>query len=165
MTTFANDHLAFRVADLDASTRFYVEVFDAEIASNPFVIEGDFAQAMMDGVPGVRFRLRHLRFAGGMLELFEFIDTPRPPASIAAMDAPILHAGFQVDDVELIAARIEQAGGRLLLPVTDWGRYQLTFCADPDGNIIELANASIEELIAATKEAFPEARPEDYSSR
>jgi catechol 2,3-dioxygenase-like lactoylglutathione lyase family enzyme len=158
MTTFANDHLALRVADIEAATRFYVQAFDAEVLTNPFVIEGDLAEAMMDGVAGVRFRLRHLRFTQGMIELFEFIDRPRPAPSVAVVDAPILHAGFRVDDVDGTAARVVRAGGRVLVPVTQWGAYTLMFCADLDGNVLELADASIDELATATKRAFPEAR-------
>lgn len=158
MNTRANDHLAFRVADIERATQFYVEVFGAEIVTNPFVIEGDFATAMMDGAEGVRFQLRHLRFDSGMLELFEFMSSgvPSPPAT--PTEAKILHAGFQVDDVDAVAAKVEHAGGRVLMPVTAWGNYKLTFCADPDGNIIELADASIERLVEATQASFREAR-------
>jgi glyoxylase I family protein len=163
--TFACDHLAFRVTDIERSTRFYVDAFDARIVTNPFVIEGKFAAAMMDGAQGVCFKLRHLRFARGMVELFEFIDATHPPVAVTPMNAPILHAGFQVDDVDRVASLVEHAGGRLLLPVTRWGKYKLTFCADPDGNIIELADAPIEDLVTETLQSFPEARPGGYPSR
>ena len=42
-------------------------------------------------------------------------------------------------------------------PVTKWGESKLVFCADPDGNVIELADASIHDLIQATIRAFPDA--------
>jgi catechol 2,3-dioxygenase-like lactoylglutathione lyase family enzyme len=161
MATFANDHIAVRVADMDRATRFYTEVFDGEILTNPFVIEGDFAAAMMGGVPGARFKIRQLRFEGGVVELFEFLNPKGSTIEpVAPMNAPILHIGFQVDDVDAVAARVEREGGKLLLPVTEWGAYKLTFCADPDGNIIELADTSIHKLVEATKDAFPEARPD-----
>jgi catechol 2,3-dioxygenase-like lactoylglutathione lyase family enzyme len=159
MATIANDHVAVRVSDMARATRFYTAVFDAEILTNPFVIEGDFAAAMMGGVAGARFRIRQLRFKRGVVELFEFLGPDVSVGTVAPIDAPILHIGFQVDDVEQVAERVEREGGRLLLPVTAWGPYKLTFCADPDGNIIELADASINELVEATKEAFPEAAP------
>jgi glyoxylase I family protein len=163
MATFANDHVAVRVSDMDRATRFYTEVFDAEILTNPFVIEGDFAAAMMGGVPGARFRIRQMSFEGGVVELFEFLSPRLAAEPVAPMDAPILHMGFEVDDVDAVAAKVEPAGGKLLLPVTEWGAYKLTFCADPDGNVIELADTSIQKLVEATKEAFPEARPQASS--
>lgn len=159
MTTIANDHAALRVADVESSTRFYVEVFGAEIMSNPFVVEGAFAESMMEGPAGVRFRLRHLRFGAGVLELFEFLEPRRAAEPVHARDATILHLGFQVDDVEETAARAEAAGGRVLVPVTEWGEAKLAFIADPDGNIIEVADASIDRLVIATIAACPEAAP------
>jgi glyoxylase I family protein len=159
MLTRANDHLAVRVTDIERSTRFYVEAFGATILTNPFVLEGDFAEAMLEGPAGVRFKLRHLRFDSGVIELFQFIEPAHPAKPQHPTETAILHMGFQVDDVDGAAARVELAGGRLLMPVTAWGEWKLTFCADPDGNVIELADASIHDLIGPTLATFPEARP------
>ena len=73
--------------------------------------------------------------------------------------------GFQVDDVEYVASKVEAEGGRLLHEVTSWGNYKLVFVADPDGNVIELADASIRELVRSTIVSFPEAKVDgvDYS--
>ncbi|QEC47055.1 hypothetical protein FSW04_05275 [Baekduia soli] len=158
--TIANDHQAVRVTDMERSTRFYVEAFDATVLTRPFVIEGDFAEAMMGGPPGVRFRIRHLRFEQGVVELFEFLEPVVRAEPAHGSRASILHLGFRVDDVDATVARVLDAGGRLLLPVTAWGGARLTFCADPDGNVVELADASIEQLVTATVAAFPEAAPD-----
>jgi catechol 2,3-dioxygenase-like lactoylglutathione lyase family enzyme len=157
MPTSANDHAAVRVADIELSTRFYVDAFGAEIMSNPFVVEGAFAEAMMDGPPGVRFRVRHLRFGEGVLELFEFLEPQVAAEPVHASRATILHLGFRVEDVEATARRVESAGGRVLVAVTEWGDAKLAFCADPDGNVIEIADAPIGRLVAATIASFPEA--------
>lgn len=157
MTTIANDHQAVRVSEIERSTRFYVEAFGATVLTHPFVVEGAFAEAMMGGPPGVRFRLRHLGFDAGVIELFEFLEPALPVEPVHGSRANILHLGFEVDDVEAAVERVERAGGRTLLPVTAWGGAKLTFCADPDGNVIEIADASIRELVQATIEAFPEA--------
>jgi catechol 2,3-dioxygenase-like lactoylglutathione lyase family enzyme len=56
--TKANDHMAIRVTDMEVSTRFYINVFGAQVLTNPFVIEGDFAEEMLEGPAGVKFKLR-----------------------------------------------------------------------------------------------------------
>lgn len=163
--TKANDHMAIRVTDMEVSTRFYVNVFGAKVLTNPFVIEGDFAEEMLEGPVGVKFRLRHLTFEAGVLELFQFIEPAHPASPVHATQSNLLHMGFQVDNVEHIASKVEAEGGRLLHEVTPWGHYKLVFIADPDGNVIELADASIRELVRSTVVNFPEARVSgvDYS--
>jgi catechol 2,3-dioxygenase-like lactoylglutathione lyase family enzyme len=163
--TKANDHMAIRVTDMEVSTRFYINVFGAQVLTNPFVIEGDFAEEMLEGPAGVKFKLRQLTFESGVLELFQFLEPAHAANPIHATQANLLHMGFQVDNVEIVAAKVEAEGGRLLHDVTPWGAYKLVFVADPDGNVIELADASIRELVRSTVISFPEAKAPgvDYS--
>jgi catechol 2,3-dioxygenase-like lactoylglutathione lyase family enzyme len=163
--TKANDHMAIRVTDMEVSTRFYMNVFGAKVLTNPFVIEGDFAEEMMEGPAGVKFKLRQLTFEAGVLELFQFLEPALPENPAHATQSNLLHMGFQVDDVEHVAAKVKAEGGRLLHEVTPWGNYKLVFIADPDGNVIELADASIRELVRSTVVNFPEAKVPgvDYS--
>lgn len=156
--TFANDHTAIRVTDIERATLFYEYVFGAQVLTNPFVVEGKFAEEMMEGPAGVRFKLRQLGFASGVIELFQFLHPVNPTAQQHGSESSILHMGFQVDNVDMAAQRVEEAGGRLLHSVTQWGISKLVFCADPDGNVIELADASIHDLIKATVQSFPEAK-------
>lgn len=159
VVTYANDHVAFRVTDIEQSTRFFIEAFGATILTNPFVLEGDFAEAMMEGPPGVRWRMRHLGLDRGVVELFEFLEPVVAARPQHGTTGTVLHAGFQVSDVDAVADRVVAAGGRLIIPVTQWGPWRLTFIADLDGNVIELADGSIRDLIYSTIEAFPNARP------
>ena len=69
-----------------------------------------------------------------------------------------MHIGIRVNDVDAVAARVIDAGGALIFPVTSWGEWKLTFCTDPDGNVLEIADGSIQELVRATAVDFPEAR-------
>jgi catechol 2,3-dioxygenase-like lactoylglutathione lyase family enzyme len=157
--TRANDHQGVRVTEMDRSIRFYVEALGAEAVTRPFTIEGEFAEAMFEGPAGVAFRLCHLRFESGMLELFEF-EHPRHEAEpVHPSAANIMHLGFVVDDVEAAVARVLAAGGRLVFPVTEWGENRLTYVTDPDGTVIELADAPLEQLLVGTLEQFPEADP------
>lgn len=146
------------MTDIERATIFYVQVFGAQVLTNPFVIEGPFAEQMMEGPPGVRFMLRQLGFERGVIELFQFLQPANQVSPRHGSESSILHMGFQVDDVDLAAKRVEEAGGRLLHSVTQWGNSKLVFCADPDGNVIELADASIHELVKATVQSFPEAK-------
>lgn len=156
--TYANDHTAIRVTDIGRATRFYEQVFGAKVLTNPFVIEGEFAEEMMEGPAGVRFKLRQLGFASGVIELFQFLQPINPTSPQHGSESSILHMGFHVDDVDVAARLVEQFGGRLLHPVTQWGDSKLVFCADPDGNVIELADTSIHDLVKVTVQSFPEAR-------
>jgi len=153
-----SDHQGIRVTDMERSIRLYVQALGAEQLTHPFVIEGDFAEAMMEGPPGVRFLLCHLRFEVGMIELSQFLE-PRGAAEPAhSSRVNIMHLCFQVDDVDAVAERVVAGGGRIVFPVTAWGKHRLTYVADPDGTIIELADAPLSELLAGTLERFPEAR-------
>jgi catechol 2,3-dioxygenase-like lactoylglutathione lyase family enzyme len=157
--TVANDHQGIRVTAMDRSIRFYADAFGAEAVTRPFAIEGEFAEAMFEGPPGAAFRLCHLRFDSGMIELFEFQHPREDAAPVHPSRANIMHVGFVVDDVEVTAQRVIEAGGRLVFPVTEWGENRLTYVADPDGNVIEIADAPLAELLAGTIEQFPEADP------
>lgn len=155
---FCNDHTAIRVSDIGRATTFYMDVFGAEILTNPFILEGEFAEAMMGGTPGVQFKMRHLQCDGGVIELFQFLSPLHETGLQPASRSSILHIGFRVDDVDEIARRVKGAGGTLIIPVTVWGDWKLTFCTDLDGNVLELADGSIQELVRATAETYPEAR-------
>ena len=52
--------------------------------------------------------------------------------------------------------RVLANGGRLIFPITQWGDHRLGYTADPDGNVIEIADATVFELIEATRAQFPE---------
>lgn len=159
MPTVANDHQGLRVTAMDRSIRFYADAFGAEAVTRPFTIDGDFAEAMFEGPVGVAFRLCHLRFDSGMIELFEFESPREEAAPVHPSRASIMHVGFVVDDVEATARRVVEAGGRLVFPVTEWGENRLTYVADPDGNVIEIADAPLAELLAGTIAQFPDADP------
>jgi catechol 2,3-dioxygenase-like lactoylglutathione lyase family enzyme len=155
--TVANDHVAIRVTDIDRSTRFYVETFAARPLTRPFVLEGEFAELMMGGPAGVRFRMRQLAFGRGILELFEFLEPAFPADPAHASVANILHLGFEVDDVDAALRWVIAGGGRVIVPVTAWDEAKICFCADPDGNVIELADAPLADLVRHTINAHPDA--------
>lgn len=159
MRTYANDHQGIRVTDIARSVRFYAEVFGAEPVTSPFPIEGELAELMFEGPAGVSVLLCHLRFATGMVELFEFQSPREEAAPPHPSRGGILHLGFVVEDVDAVARLAVAAGGRLVFPVTEWGENRLTYLADPDGNVIEIADAPLQQLLVGTIAQFPEADP------
>jgi hypothetical protein len=55
---------------------------------------------------------------------------------------------------------VEQAGGRRIWPeVSSWGTAQLIYVKDPDENIIEITDASMETIVELTLASFPHADP------
>jgi predicted enzyme related to lactoylglutathione lyase len=83
---------------------------------------------------------------GGAVGLFESDGYSQ---LVGAESAPIpegrvapAYVYVRVDDVEAVASRVEEAGGRPLSPLAtrSWGEAAAWF-ADPDGNVIAVAEA------------------------
>jgi predicted enzyme related to lactoylglutathione lyase len=92
---------------------------------------------------------------GGAVGLFE---TDGYSQLVGANSAPIpedhvapAYVYVRVDDVEAAAARVEGAGGRPLSRVASrsWGEDAAWF-ADPDGNVLAVAQSSADSLVAAS---------------
>ena len=104
-------HVHLNVADLDASIRFYSELF----ASEPSVRKPDYAKWMLED-PRINFAIS---------------DTGRAPG--------IDHLGLQVDSGEELAAlgqRLEAAGGTLVpenATICCYARSDKTWTEDPQG--------------------------------
>jgi catechol 2,3-dioxygenase-like lactoylglutathione lyase family enzyme len=160
MRTSSNHHPGIRVTDLDRSARFYLDVFDGQWLTLPFVMEGEFPEVVMGGPPGVRFKVCHIGFDDGCVELFEFLEPAHPVDVVHPSRGNIIHFGFQVDDVAEALRRVEANGGRRLWPeIHPWGTANVIYVADPDENILELTDASLERIVELTIEAMPETDP------
>jgi catechol 2,3-dioxygenase-like lactoylglutathione lyase family enzyme len=131
-------HLALRVADLERQSRFYCEVLGFE-AATPYEAGGAKVATFMD-VSARSFRGRFLRRAGFHLELLQYEPT-RPGRSRDADEVGIAHLSFVVDNIAEVAERVLEAGGQMLTQMDQaFGAttVRFAFCADPDGNRIEL---------------------------
>ncbi len=160
MGTSAHHHPALRVTDIERAARCYVEAFDGRMLTSPFTIEGDFAEVVMDGPPGVAFRVCMVGFEEGCLELFEFVEPVHPSDPVHPTRGNLIHFGLKVDDVEATLARVEAAGGRRLWDeVNPWRSAKVIYVTDPDRNILEITDASMDEIVRLTLEGIPEAAP------
>jgi catechol 2,3-dioxygenase-like lactoylglutathione lyase family enzyme len=99
-------------------------------------------------------------FDDGVIELFEFVEPVHPMDPVHPTRGNLLHIGIQVDDVRAALERVEAAGGKRLWPdLNAWGTANIIYVTDPDGNILELTDASMQTIAKLTLESFPEADP------
>ncbi|MCX5771036.1 MAG: VOC family protein [Candidatus Hydrogenedentes bacterium] len=126
-TRWANDHVAFEVADLDSAIQFYAGVFGMELMSKE-----------VDPEHGEAFAFFALD--GGNLELLQRLDPDGAgPHGRGAPGPPWCpHLALRTDDLDaalrmLLAHNVPIVNGPLEIP----GKVRWLYAADPDGNIIE----------------------------
>jgi catechol 2,3-dioxygenase-like lactoylglutathione lyase family enzyme len=156
MPTSVYHHIGLRVADLERSARFYSEAFGARMVVPPMSYGPPDAGEIMAGPPDLTFRVCHMRFDDGTMELFELGEPHRATEPIPATRGGIIHYAIQVDDVEAALARVEQAGGgRLWSGIRDVGTAAKVFYAtDPDGHVLELIDISMDDLVDVINDAI-----------
>lgn len=118
-------HIAIICSDYQISRHFYTEVLGLEITGEVYRTERDSYK--LDLKVGDQYQI----------ELFSF---PTPPARPSRPEASGLrHLAFEVDDVEVSKAFLEQQGV-LIEPVRidEFTGKRFTFFADPDGLPLEL---------------------------
>lgn len=104
------------------------------------------------GLPFVRQRGEWLRLPGVegcILEIFEYAeseDRPTPSANRVGLN----HTAFEVADVDATVEAIVEGGGEGLgeiidLEFPDGGRLTYVFVRDPEGNLIELMQAPLDD--------------------
>jgi glyoxylase I family protein len=157
MRVSSNHHPAFRVADIDGAARFYIAALGGHWRRMPVLMEGDEAVLVMGGTPGCRFKVAHIGFDEGIIELFEFLEPVTRTGPIAPAEGGIIHYAFYVDDVPEALERVERLGGRRYWPeIRDMpGGFQVIYVTDPDGNVIELIDIRIEDLVDVLNEHDP----------
>jgi predicted enzyme related to lactoylglutathione lyase len=143
-------HIAIQVSDLDRAIAFYTDVFDGTVLTAPRELGPPRAMEVMGGPAETRFRVCRLGFNAGCLELFQFIGSPAQAPDWAAGGATrrLPHFGVQVDDLPATLERVERSGGSRLWPhAEEWGSAKTMYASDPDGNVFELCDASLADLV------------------
>jgi catechol 2,3-dioxygenase-like lactoylglutathione lyase family enzyme len=154
MSTKAH-HVALRVSDLERARRFYTEALGGRVVMD-LQLDSDFVESIFSAPSGSTARNIVITFDAGAIELFGLSPSqPIPPADQTRVG--IMHFCLWVDDVVAAADRVEAAGGRLRFPVRPWadGRH-FVYVEDPDGHVIELLDATMEECVVLTKQSLPD---------
>jgi len=139
-------HTNIVAADWRRLARFYQEVFGCEPVPPERDLQGEWLEKGT-GVPEAHFTGVHLRLPGygedgPTLEIYQYSQT-KPRLTIAANCEGIMHLAFEVDDVEQALAAVLSHGGTRVgdtacAEVKGVGLLTFVYCADPEGNLIEL---------------------------
>jgi len=154
MPTSVNHHLGLRVENLERSIQFYTDVFGGRLSTQPMEYGPPDAGHILDGPPDLSFRVCHVTFDDGTIELFELSEPHRTTTPIPATQGGIIHYAVQVDDVDAALARVERSGGKRVwkecLQITP--EVRVVYATDPDGHVLELINIDIDGLVDVINE-------------
>ena len=128
---YAINHVHIRAADPRASASWYEKFFNAELLFEREIMPGTVTLSMQVGGP-VRLNISS-QPAGSS-----------PERSVAELNRLGLeHFGFHVEDLESELARLEEAGIRIVLPLTVVPTgTKLAYIEGPDDVLIELVQAA-----------------------
>lgn len=158
-TPRALNHVGIVVADITAAIKWYGDVFGFRLIMGPRVLRPKADATHETGnIFGARFKealQAHLVTGNGVgLELFQFVD-PKSERKHDGMDdfehPGYFHICFTDPDIEGLAQRIVETGGKMRTPVYEFipgTDRKLVYCEDPFGNIIELFSHSYEQTFA-----------------
>jgi len=154
MPTSVNHHIGLRVENLERSIQFYTDVFGGRLSTQPMEYGPPDAGEILDGPPDLSFRVCHVTFDDGTIELFELSEPHRATTPIPATQSGIIHYALQVDDVDAALVRVERSGGKRL-----WNDcrqvtpdVRVVYATDPDGHVLELINIDIDGLVDVINE-------------
>ena len=156
----AFSHIGISVPDLDRAVEFYRGVMGWYIIMPPSeVVEDDrtaIGQMCIDvfGTGWGTFRIAHMSTSDAIgIELFEFPQNNGESASFEPYKTGIFHLCVKDPDVEGLARRIVEAGGRQRMPIREYypgeKPFRMVYMEDPFGNIIEIYSHSCELIYAA----------------
>jgi catechol 2,3-dioxygenase-like lactoylglutathione lyase family enzyme len=144
-----HSHTSFTVSDLDASVEFYTSVLGMELARR-WERTGPEIGAIV-GVPGASLRMAAVTLGDFTLELIEYAKNGRPRIDPKINQPGTAHIGFEVDDIDQVAAELKKRGVRFYgqpasLPPAGSPAGTLpppgvrgVYFADPDGITLEIA--------------------------
>lgn len=112
------EHVGFTVPDIEAATRFFVEVIGCEVLfeAGPFHAEDDWMARHLAVHPrAVIAKLRMLRCANGpAFELLEYVAPDQARMPPRNSDVGGWHLAFYVEDMEAALAHLRTAGVEVL---------------------------------------------------
>jgi len=148
--TVSFGHVGITVPDLDRAIGWYRDALGCALIMGPVDVTVDdprVAEQIREvfAATDVAFRQAHMILAdGSAVELFEF-RRPCESEGRARFDywePGISHLCVVSPDIEALAERVEQQGGRRRTAIREIfpdEPYRFCYCEDPFGNIVELA--------------------------
>jgi catechol 2,3-dioxygenase-like lactoylglutathione lyase family enzyme len=148
-------HIGITVSDITAAIEWYGSVLGFPLLFGPVDLAADeshFGMIVQDvfGPDCHKGRLAQLSGSNGVcIELFEFADPPseRQKNNFEYWKHGIFHFTIVEPEMEALIRRIEETGGKrrgktwTLFPDKP---YQMAYCEDPFGNIIEIYSHTTE---------------------
>lgn len=126
------DHIAITVSNLDETLLYYRDLLGFPV----------LGQLFFNDARG--FTITYMQAGTSVLEFFSF-SSPTLPYHWNS-DETVLglkHIGFEVDNVDLVAARLKEAGVTFIYSPNDaLGNVKTAFFEDPDGNALELIDGT-----------------------
>ncbi|MEL6463641.1 MAG: VOC family protein [Pseudomonadota bacterium] len=108
------DHVGFTVPDMEAATRFFVDVIGCDVVFEigPFVADDDWMAVHLGVHPRAVIKtLRMLRCKNGpAFELFEYEQDGAVATPPANCDVGAAHLGFMVDNMDAAIAHLRSHG-------------------------------------------------------
>jgi catechol 2,3-dioxygenase-like lactoylglutathione lyase family enzyme len=133
------NHVGLCVRDLDASTRFYTELFGFEVR-NELSVPDQFTSPLLRVPEPVGLKAVYLTLEGFVLELLAFDREGNPePRERAMTEQGLTHLSFTVEDLAAACERAEGLGGQVLEDTKVMG--MAVMIKDPDGQLLELMPA------------------------
>jgi len=112
------DHIGITVPDLEAATRFFVDVIGCKVTFEvgPFASDDDWMQQHLGVDPRSKInKLRMLKCANGpSIELFEYEVKDQNKAVPKNSDVGGHHVGFYVTDIDAAVAHLRRNGVKVL---------------------------------------------------
>jgi catechol 2,3-dioxygenase-like lactoylglutathione lyase family enzyme len=125
-------HVHAFASDIEASKRFYTEVFGGEV-----LVDESLAGA----------RNVFIRIGDGRLHLYD--QPPKRPGA-----GSIHHFGIRTDDIAGMVERLERHGVPLRKPVTELGAWRYLMVPAPDDILIELFEVTLDRLPEELRDYF-----------
>lgn len=149
-------HIGVCVSDIEKAVEFYSKVLGWRIIMAPAIIKEDesFVGVMCKDMLGEGFGSFKLAYMltdeKVRIEIVELGTKDTDELQAAYQRSRGFHVCIQTPDVEGLAKRIIEQGGKQQMPVKEYypkeKPYRIVYCEDPFGNIIEIRSHSFEHL-------------------
>ena len=148
-------HIGISVTNIEKAVDFYTKVMGWYVIMHPTLVKEEketaIGQMCIDvfGEGFKEFKIAHMSTGDKIgIELFEFPQTPKVNAEFTPYRPSVFHFGLQYPDVEGLAKKIVEHGGKQRMPIRYYypneKPYAMVYMEDPFGNIIEIYSHSYE---------------------